>query len=564
MRMCEKRVFTALTAVAVLLMVSALALGQEKLDAMVAYSLKKIPPALEKAETLVLQGDLPNAKVYLDKAQQEWDMIHKDFKDKFDQDHPDIVAVREQLKTVKAKVEGAAAPDEEAVAETGTADGSAAIDPLPSTMIYEIKQFGPVLDRVEEYVEAMELDMARSTLGKAQHEWDTKKEWDKGKFDPKHPDVVALDARFAEAAKAVGQLGAKADDASENLPAALEAVAGNSKRLYETYDQARSAIRDLSSLRSDFDRGSEDDIGKLQAKMDAVRLLVERVNAILPDSLAAARAFREQFPDFEALDKLVRKGSQFSGYEAGEQVKRLEAFPAEWLREVSFVINEALDEAENNIAQYGTDKLDRLQGSDKALKTSAADAAEHWVLDYSSVMLEIIPTLLPELPEDAQSSLPGLVAARQAFLKRAAGMEESIDKVAKAVSEVRNAVVEADLRRLKEARFPKSNYTGGEWSDAEEAIRAAWSQKIKDKTLVKVSIYSPWEDRTEARWVNDRWLVGTYRYIGANCLGKLSSGKYMVYRMMFRNTEQGDGSWSPLEQWSVGHVYEVLEENIDD
>ena len=94
-------------------------------------------------------------------------------------------------------------------------------------------------------------------------------------------------------------------------------------------------------------------------------------------------------------------------------------------------------------------------------------------------------------------------------------------------------------------------------------IRTAWSQNIKDKKLVKVSIYSPWEERTEARWVNDHWVVGTYRYIGANCLAKLSSSKYMVYRMMFRNTQQKDGSWSPLEQWSVGHIYEIQKENID-
>lgn len=564
MKTYKRYTLSALTAVvAVMVMISSWSFGQEKLNAMVAYSLKKIPPRLEKAEKLADQGDLPNAKVYLEEARKEWDMIHKDFKGKFDESHPDIVAVRDQLKTVTAKVTGATGQDKQDTAATETAEGPAATDKLPSTMVYEMKQFEPVLDRVEKYVKALELDAARNTLGRAQHEWDTKKEWNKGKFNPKHPDVVALDKRFAEVTEKVNQLGAQADDAAENLPAALEAVTGNSKRLYETYDKARVAIRNLSSLRSDFDRGSEDDIGKLLEMMDAVRLLVERVNVILPDSLAAAHAFRKQYPDFKALDKLVRKGSTFTGYEAGQQVKRLEEFPAEWLREVSFVINEALTEAKNNIAQYGTGRLDRLQGSDEALKTSAADAAEHWVLDYSSIMLDMVDTLLPELPEAAQASLPELVAARQDFLKRAAGMDADIKKVAQAVSGVRNEVVQASQRRLKEARFPKSTYTGGKWKDAENAIRTAWKQKIKDKELVKVSIYAPWEERSEARWVNGRWVVGTYRYIGANCLGKLSSGKYMVYRMMFRNTRQEDGSWSPLEQWSVGHVYEILKENID-
>jgi hypothetical protein len=548
---------------AAVVMVCCCAVGQEKLDAMVAYSLKKIPPALEKADKLVIAGDLPNAKVYLESAQREWDMIHKDFKEKFDVNHPDIAAVREQLKAVKTKVEGVAEPKEETSDDPAPAGDPAATDPLPSTMIYEMKQFRTGLDGIMECVVGMELHNAKSAMERAQIDWDTKKEWNKGKFSPEHPDVLALEARFAEVSKAVSELAGKADDAAENLPAAIDAVAGNSKRLYETYDRALTAIRDLSSLRSDFDRGSEDDINKLLAKMDAVRVLVERVNALLPDSLAAARAFRVQFPDFKALEKLVQDGGQFTGYEAGQQVKRVEAFPKEWLLQVGFVINEALDEAKGNIAQYGTGRLDRLQGSDEALKSSAADAAEHWVLDYSSIMLDMISILLPELPKEAQSSLPKLVAARQDFLKQAAVMEADIEKVASAVSGVRKQVVQAALRRLEEARFPKPAHTGGEWSDAEKAIRTAWAKKIKDKKLVKVAIYSPWETRAEARWRNDRWVVGTYRYIGANCLGKLSSGKYMAYRMMFRNTLKADGSWSPLEQWSVGHVYEILADNID-
>jgi len=92
---------------AVLMMVSSFAFGQEKLDPIVAYSLKKIPIALGKAEDLTNKGDLPNAKVYLKSAQKEWDRINKNFKERFDPTHPDIVGAREQLKNVKEKVEEA-------------------------------------------------------------------------------------------------------------------------------------------------------------------------------------------------------------------------------------------------------------------------------------------------------------------------------------------------------------------------------------------------------------------------------------------------------------------------
>lgn len=63
--------------------------------------------------------------------------------------------------------------------------------------------------------------------------------------------------------------------------------------------------------------------------------------------------------------------------------------------------------------------------------------------------------------------------------------------------------------------------------------------------------------------INDSWVIKTYRYIGANCLAKLGSDDFRVYRMNFRNTKLADGSWSVLEHWSVGHVYGMLEENID-
>jgi len=92
---------------AVVVIFSSCAFGQKRLDPIVAYSLKKIPVSLGKADDLVDKGDLPNAKVYLEEAQKEWDRINKSFKERFDPTHPDIVAAREQLKTVKAKVEEA-------------------------------------------------------------------------------------------------------------------------------------------------------------------------------------------------------------------------------------------------------------------------------------------------------------------------------------------------------------------------------------------------------------------------------------------------------------------------
>lgn len=561
----RRRLTVFVTVVAI--MVCGHAFAQEELHSWVANALKKIPPALEKADKLVAAGDLPNAKVYLEIAQREWDMIHKDFKDKFDVNHPEIVAVGKQLDAVTAKVEGVAEPKEEAIAVPATSGAPTVSDALPSTMISEMKQFYSSLDGIMESVEAMDVRNATNAMERTQVGWDTKKEWDQGKFNPQHPDVLALDARFAEVSAAVAARASEWDDAAADLPAVLGVLTENWERLYETFEEANSAIRNLGSLRDDFSQSRENALGKLLAKMDEVRILVERVNILLPDTLTAAQTFRAQYPDLAVLDKLPYEGIRLPGQRPSDLVKRIEGFPEEWLRAFTYVINASLDAAKSSIKEYGTDNLDQLQGSDEASKSWAADAAERWVLDYASVMLDIVSVLLPELPEAAQASLPELVAVRQGFINQAVALEANIAPVAKAVSVIRKQVVEAVTRRLEGARFPKTAHTGGEWTAAEKDIRTAWANIIKDKELVKVAIYSPWETRTEAQrlslWSNDRWVLGTYRYIGANCLAKLDSGKYMVYRMMFRNTQKADGSWSPLERWSVGHVYEILAKNID-
>jgi hypothetical protein len=189
--------------------------GQEKLDAMVAYSLKKIPPRLEKAEKLAEKGNLPNAKVSLEEAQKVWDMIHKDFKEKFDENHPDIVAVRKQLKTVKAKVAGAAKTVKKDTATPVKKGEPATTDPLPSTMVYEMKQIGSTLDKAEKYIAADEPHEARRVFDSAHLQWKTKKGWNKGKFNPQHPEVVALEDRFAKVKEKVEQLEKKEDAAGK-------------------------------------------------------------------------------------------------------------------------------------------------------------------------------------------------------------------------------------------------------------------------------------------------------------------------------------------------------------
>jgi hypothetical protein len=524
------------------------------LDGRVAYSLKKIGPALDKAENVLKQGDVRNAKVYLESAQREWEMIHKDFKGAFDEDHPDIVAARTRLAAVKKKIEAAAGSSEAKPTPTPAAT-TARLNP---NLAYAMRQILPNLDRAEKAVADKELRQANTYIEEIEKTWNTQKKWEAGKFDPKHPEIVAFETRVAKVRAAVSGLDAQAADAAENLPAVLNAIAENSKRLDEAYNTARVSFRALSSLRSSIDSGREQDLGKLRAKMDELAILVEGVNVLLPDANAAAKAFRKQYPDFNALEKLVPNGRK-----AGQAVVRLEEFPSEWLKEITRELDGALDEAESNITMYGLNQREVLEGTDEQRKVSAANSADKWVVQYADLLLDWIPMGLPELPKASQALLPEFVKARKEALARAAPMRKNIAMIGGLVGEARKEVFDAKRRKLEQARFPKSKYSGAEQASAEKVIRQAWAKKITDKKLLKVAIYQPWNERSEARWRNDHWIVGTYRYIGANCLAKLPSGKHMVYRMTFRNTRGADGKWSELEQWSVGHVYEILAENID-
>ncbi len=164
---------------AVLMMVSSFAFGQEKLDPIVAYSLKKIPIALGKAEDLTNKGDLPNAKVYLKSAQKEWDRINKNFKERFDPTHPDIVAVRKQLKDVKAKVDAAAGPPKK---------DQKRLDPI---VVYSLKKIPIALGKAEDLTNKGDLPNAKVYLKSAQKEWDRINKNFKERFDPTHPDIVA-------------------------------------------------------------------------------------------------------------------------------------------------------------------------------------------------------------------------------------------------------------------------------------------------------------------------------------------------------------------------------------
>lgn len=550
------RIAIALLALPALVLAASLTADAQKLGGVVGHNLSQIGPRLHKAEKLLTQGDPNNALAYYNTAKAQWDAVHKDYKGKFDVKHPDIVAMQKRFDAIAAKIAaaGKATAKPENVPAQGT-PGDSGVKAPPAAMLYVMKQINASLDGAEQEIAAKRLEGARDSFKNAEQQWSAQQQWNKGKYDPRHPTVIALAAKYERVKTALAGLGSESATAAKNLPAVLDAINASQKQLDVAYQQARSSFRDVSSLMSDFDSGREQNVDKLRIKIDELQLRAERVDSLLPDALAAARAFRSQYPDFSKLKKLVRNGRQ-----AGQAVERLEKFPQNWLADAKRLIDEALGYADENIKQFGLDKLSAINGGDATRQQLAADSAEQWVLQYSAFLLDVIPSILPELPPEARTTLPEFAAARQEFEKRAEPMRAKIKQVAKAVAGTRKNVADAQRRRLESARFPKTTHATGA---AEGDIRRAWAAAIKDKKLLKISIYRPYEVRTEARWRKDHWVVTTYRYVGTNCLAELPSGKYLVYRMTFRNIRQADGSWGTLEHRGVGHVFEIQKENLD-
>ena len=563
--------------------------SSNKLHPWVKQELNKIGTYLDKADSMAARGDIANAKTYLQSAQSLWEQMHDSMRDKFTDDQSEIVVTAQQLKSVKKLIASRASVQPQATQAVKVVEPTAPMvkstpaatapkpsgntgptitDALPSFLVRDMKNLNQRLDYLIQEAPTMDVGEVKKYFRGGNttpwDEWETRKKWEQGKFHPQHPDIMAMDARMDKLIKLMEARLAQGDDARERLAVVLPVIMKNYTLLKEAHEQAKWKVQALGSSVSD------GDANKLMKALDEVRLPVERVNALLPGAQAAVKDFTTQFPDMDEYDKLVDDNKAYGhGKYRDEKVRPEDAvnyvarFSDEWLQSLQYELKSALSEAEKNIKMYGLDRLAALKGKDKDLQQHAANSSEEHVIIFSSLLLETVDALLPELSAEDKVVLPKFVQARQEAMQKVKAMQADIAKVQTAVSKVRKNVIDAQQRKLEAARFPKSQYKGGEWSDAEKVIRKAFEAKIKDKKLLNISIYRPWEVRDEAKWQHDHWEISTYRYIGANCLAKLKNGKYMVYRMNFRNTRLADGKWSPLEQWSVGHVYEILKKNID-
>jgi soluble cytochrome b562 len=178
------------------------ALVAEKLRGVIRYNVRTVNQKLDKAEKLLRAGDMKQAAMYLEAAETPWNSIHKDYKDRIDPNHPEIVATRKRLAALKARI-GAKAGAANAPVESEPVK-NAPVKKLKGIIGYNVRNVNTSLDRAERSLRAGDPKRATAYLKGAETVWNGIHRDYKDRIDPKHPEIVATRTRLSNVKAKVG------------------------------------------------------------------------------------------------------------------------------------------------------------------------------------------------------------------------------------------------------------------------------------------------------------------------------------------------------------------------
>lgn len=171
---------------------------EDKLPGGVVNRLKDLNAQLDRTEKALANGGAEAAQRSLDAAKKGMDDIFKQYQGKFQEDHPDIVAARSRIETVKAKVDAArAGAKEPEAAKPPTGDGAQ----LPSAVTKRLRDASGLLDRAAERIESGDrgapslFDQVRQLLDEIEQNYGSQ-------IDMGHAEIVAVRDRLEALATA--------------------------------------------------------------------------------------------------------------------------------------------------------------------------------------------------------------------------------------------------------------------------------------------------------------------------------------------------------------------------
>jgi len=521
------------------------------LDSKITRRMDTITKNLDQVDQNLTADNLKKAQSSLKTATAEMGRIMSYYGGKFDESHPDFVAVDKRLKEATARVEGGSqvsetTPPKQEVS-AAAASGGASV-PLDSKVARRVETISGSLDKVDQFIGEQDLNQAKVSLDRANKEMAKIYDWHKGKFDENNPDFVAIKSRLADSTARVegkGGLGDQAAGMKQELEAVIGSLDAASTDIYAALDEVRLLDTKFRKAMSATERsGNHDQVNRAISEM---RSCVERGQTVHALALQTAHDFHNQFPDLDSLNNLVSNGA-----DAIHSMERIESFETSWDRVRSSSLSRYLPDAHYD-TKSGLKSIDRGNANHDFLP-KAISGGEYtcvtvdWIQQFSSAMLGAVDQSSVEMKEFASSNNE---------------LKTELGKLQVAVAKAKG--VQADAKRLKlaSARFPVATNSGGEWKSVEKVMTETFEEDTRDKTVKRVTVHSPWDERTEARWINDHWVVGTYRYVGGTLLAQLPDGRFRVYRVSFRRTQQANGEFGELAVFGFGHSFEILKENID-
>ena len=492
---------------------------------------------LNDVDSALAKKDVAAARKSLKAATAEMGKIHSWYGGKFDEKHPDFVALTKRLGASTAKVTGSAPADKKQPAKKPAAKKGGAAKALNGKVARRIATITTSLDEVVSWIEKSELKHAKSSLEAAKKEMNKIMEWHKGQFDENHPDFVAIKKRLAASTASVeggGGLGAQAAQMAEQVKEVAGVLTREGSALL-------TGVNEIRQHNQAFDRAETD--AQFATVFASTRASVERIKAVEGSARLTVKGFRTQFPDLKRLENLVDEG-----LDAISTMESVDEFPKTWDRVVGGALGRYLPTSiDDNLAAFarGIKNEDFL---DNAITNGERTLVR---LDH---IHGFTSALLAGGPQESK--------IMRAFAKQNMELEGQLATLAMSIAKGKGQ--EADARQLKlgSARFPSTSFKGGQWNQVEGTMQSVFEAYTKDKKVERVAVHSDWDLRTEARWRGDHWVVGTYRYVGGTLLAKLPDGRYRVYRVSFRRTRQSGGDFGPLEAFGIGHSFEILAENI--
>lgn len=424
----------------------------------------------------------------------------------------------------------------------GAAAGATAGD-LPSNIRSRMDRVEAELKRVAEAYNDDELVVAKAYYDNARSSFERITSDYGAKLDQDHPDWMAL-AKSVEDWRQKLAGGKKESDSSgeaeerAQLVALVESLNKSRDTLETAKRRASEVLRNISSARSDFNR--DQDTGRFDPLVAQAGVVAEHIAAVLPLASEAAFEFAKQHPDAYALGQRV---PEVRGVHS--TLEQLQEMPADWTRERELYLGEFLDEAKTTIERHRSTLA--AAGDDPVVARVRADQAQVQVLGYARALIDAVLAFHP---------------GEESELSRRAGalMPEVVD-VAQSIAKVRGAADQAERVLLEGGRFPEAELKGGEWTKVAEEMKDAFARFAPASKVLRIAVSSPWEQRTEARWRN-RWIVGTYNYVGGWVAEKTKDGHVRVTSVSFRRTLGADGEWSALEAFGVGRSFRMLAENL--